>query len=112
MTQSFAILYAISTFGFIIACVPQLVQILKTKNVEGISLQTYDMWLIMQAISMPYIYQSADGLWIGANIMWIAYYAAMVVLIQHYRYPHYVRMLVGKFVQVLRFFPVPNRAKN
>jgi len=112
MTQFFPLLYAISSFGFIIGCIPQIIHILKTKTVEGISLQTYDMWFAMQVISMPYIYQSADPLWIGANIVWLVYYAAMVVMIQHYRYPHYIRMLVSKFVHVLRILPVPARVKN
>lgn len=106
MTRLFAILYAISAFGFIVACMPQIVQVIKTKTVEGISLQTYDMWFVMQLISMPYIFQSGDVLWICANVIWIVYYLAMVLLIQHYRYPHYIRVAVQKLVGILRLVPV------
>ncbi len=105
MTHFFAILYAISTIGFIVACLPQVIQVLKTKNVEGISLQTYDMWFIMQVMSMPYIYQSGDVLWIAANLVWSAYYLIMVILIQHYRYPRYIRAIVDKVVKLLRLVP-------
>lgn len=112
MIHTFAILYAISAFGFVIACLPQIIQVVRTKTVEGISLQTYDMWLVMQVISMPYILQSGDLLWISANIVWVAYYAAMVVLIEHYRYPHYVQVIVSKFVHVTRLLPVPHHAHH
>ncbi len=107
MTHIFALLYTLSAFGFIIACLPQIVQIIRTKSVEGISIQTYDMWFVMQLISMPYIYQSGDMLWLSANIVWVAYYGGMVLLIEHYRYPRYIRNLVDKFVAVLRLIPVP-----
>lgn len=112
MIQIFAILYTISTIGFIIAGLPQIIQVLRTKMVEGISLQTYDLWFVMQLVSTPYIAQSGDLLWQSANIMWIVYYGLMILLIEHYRYPHYVRVLVDKFVQVLRLIPVPARTKN
>lgn len=112
MTHIFALLYAISAVGFIAACLPQIIQIVRTKTVEGISLQSYDMWFVMQVISMPYIYQSGDMMWFGANVVWVAYYAAMITLIEHYRYPHYMRVIVDKLVQVLRFVPVSARVKN
>lgn len=112
MTHIFAILYAISAVGSVVACLPQIIQVLKTKTVEGISLQTYDMWFVMQAVSMPYIVQSGDSLWITANIVWIAYYLAMALLIQHYRYPHYISVVVGKLVSALRLVPVLVRPRH
>lgn len=112
MTHIFALLYAISTIGFMVACLPQVVQVLRTKTVEGISLQAYDMWFIMQVISMPYIYRSGDLLWLIANVVWVVYYGAMILLIAHYRYPRYVRVLVDKFVRFLRHMPVPGRMRN
>ncbi len=106
MTHTFALLYGIAAVASIVACLPQIIQIIKTQNVEGISLQSYDMWLVLQIISMPYIYQSGDMLWFGANVLWGAYYFAMVLLIQHYRYPRFIRNIVKKVVAVLRLFPV------
>lgn len=112
MNQVFSTLYAISSVGFIVACLPQIIQILRTKTVEGISTQTYDMWLCLQIFAMPYTFESGNPLWIGANFMWLLYYSAMVVLIQHYRYPHYVRVIVDKLVRVLRFVAVPMHTRN
>ena len=106
MTHFFALLYGIAAIASIVACLPQIIQIVKTKTVEGISLQSYDMWLILQIASMPYIYQSGDMLWFGANVIWVAYYLAMVLLIQHYRYPRYIRTLIHKIVSIARLVPV------
>lgn len=112
MNNFFSILYAASSIGFILACSPQLIHIIRSKTVEGLSLQTYDMWFALQVIAMPYIYQTGDAMWIVGNIFWCAYYLTMALLIQHYRYPHYIRVIVDKLVHVLRFVPVPVHHRN
>lgn len=101
-----ATLYAIAALSSIAACTPQIIQILKTKNVEGISLQTYDLWFILQLTAIPYVVQSGNVLWATASILWAVYYAVMIVLIQYYRYPHYIRSTVGRLVAILRFVPI------
>ena len=104
--NTFAILYAASSLASIAACLPQIIQIIKTKNVEGISLQTYDMWLLLQIVGIPYTVQSGDPVWACAAVLWLVYYIVMVILIEHYRYPHYIRAVVDKVVAVLRFLPL------
>ena len=106
MNHIFALIYGIASVTSIIACIPQLLQILRTKNVEGISIQTYDMWFVMQLFAIPYTIQSGDLLWMAAGFMWAVYYLAVIVLIEHYRYPHYIRVIVAKLVGVLRVIPV------
>ena len=98
-------LYGISAIGFILAGIPQIVQILKTKTVEGISLQMYDMWLMLQIFAFPYVLQSRNVMWIISSALWIVYYAVMVALIKHYRYPRYVQNAVQHFVAILRLLP-------
>ena len=112
MTHYFAIMYAVASVATIVGCLPQVIQVFKTKNVEGISLQTYELWLIFQLLSIPYIYQSGDIMWIAANLAWTAYYVLMIILIQVYRYPHYIRVAVSRFVKVLKLIPVPSHIKN
>ena len=109
MNSVFSFLFAASTIGFIVACFPQIIHILRTKTVEGLSLQTYDMWFWFQVAAMPYIYQSGDTMWIAANIMWFVYYLAMVLLIQHYRSPHYIRVIVDRIVGTLKLMPVHSK---
>lgn len=105
MNHIFAIIYGIASITSIVACVPQLTQILRTKNVEGISLQTYDMWFLMQLFAIPYTIQSGDLLWMAAGLLWAVYYLTIIVMIEHYRYPHYIRVIVAKLVSVLRVIP-------
>jgi hypothetical protein len=112
MNSIFSILYAIASVGFIIAVLPQLIHIIRAKTVEGFSLQTYDIWVVLQLASMPYIYQTGDVMWFAANAVWLVYYFTMVLLIQHYRYPHYMRVIVDKVVRVLRLVPVPIRTRG
>lgn len=107
--NTFAILYAAASIASIVACLPQIVQILRTKNVEGISLETYDMWFIFQIMALPYAIQSGDVVWISAGLLWAVYYVTMVALIEHYRYPHYIRYVVDKVVSVLRLVPIHTR---
>lgn len=106
MNHIFAIIYAVASITSIIACIPQLTQILRTKNVEGISLQTYDMWFVMQLFAIPYTVQSGDMLWVVAGLLWASYYLTMIIMIEHYRYPHYIRAIATRFVSVLRVIPV------
>ncbi len=106
MNHIFALIYAVASLSSIAACIPQVVQILHTKNVEGISIQTYDMWFVMQLIAVPYMVQSGDLLWVAAGLLWAVYYLTVIILIEHYRYPHYVRVIVSRLVGVLRAAPV------
>ena len=106
MNHIFALIYGIASITSIIACIPQVIQILHTKNVEGISLQTYDMWFVMQLFAVPYMVQSGDILWVVAGLLWAVYYMTMIALIEHYRYPHYIRVIVARLVSVLRVVPI------
>lgn len=106
MNHIFAIMYALASIAAIVGCIPQVTQILRTKNVEGISLQTYDMWFLMQIFGVPYTIQSGDPLWVAAGVSWAVYYLTVIILIEHYRYPHYISVIVARLVSVLRVIPV------
>lgn len=105
MDQLVTLLYVGATLGFLVAGLPQIIQILKTKTVEGVSLQTYDLWFVLQISSTPYIIQSGNIMWMISNAVWLVYYFAMILLIQHYRYPQYIRVIVSRMVAVLRVVP-------
>ncbi|MBP6038080.1 MAG: PQ-loop repeat-containing protein [Candidatus Saccharimonas sp.] len=107
--NTFAILYALSAIASIVACLPQIVQILKKKNVEGISLQSYDMWFVLQLGVIPYTIQKGDALWITASVMWAVYYIVMILLIEHYRYPNYINTIANKVASTLRLVPVQSK---
>lgn len=104
-----ALMYAIAGGASIIACIPQIVQILKTRNVEGISLQTYDMWFVLQIVCLPYVLSKGDWVLGSISVLWAVYYASIILLIEHYRYPNYIRFAVEKLVTVLRLIPVHSK---
>lgn len=105
----FALLYILASVMSILAGLPQIIQILRTKNVEGINLQTYDMWAVLQVASLPYTVQSGNALWFGVSVGWLTYYTAVIILIEHYRYPHYIRVVLHHVVTILRLLPVRTR---
>ncbi len=101
-----ALLYILASVTSILAGLPQIVQILRTKNVEGINLQTYDMWAVLQAAGLPYTVQSGNALWFGVSIGWLIYYVAVIILIEHYRYPHYISVILSHVASFLKLLPV------
>ena len=104
-----ALLYIIASIATVSAGLPQIIQIIRTKDVEGISLQTYDMWALFQTVSIPYTIESGNILWLCTSIGWLTYYVIVILLIEHYQYPHYIRAIVDRVVAVLRLVPVHTR---
>ena len=105
----FAIMYVFASTTSILAGIPQIVQIIRSKNVEGISLQTYDMWALLQVMSLPYTVQSGNILWSGVSVAWLAYYLVVVFLIERYSYPRYTRYIVSHVARLLSFVPAHAR---
>lgn len=106
----FAIMYIFAASTSIIAGLPQILQIIRTKNVEGISLQTYDMWAALQVMSLPYTIQSGNVLWSSVSVGWLVYYVVVVFLIERYSYPRYMKYILNRIARLLRLVPVHIRA--
>lgn len=78
------ILYTISAGISLIACIPQLRQLVMTKRSEEFSLQTWFLWAATQAITLVYVISIHNILMITVNILWVSFYVLMTYLIFHY----------------------------
>ncbi len=79
-------LYTAGVIVSILATVPQLKQVVTTKASDEFSLSTWIVWLSAQAMTLVYVISINNALMITANTLWVAFYAAMVYLIIHYRH--------------------------
>ena len=91
--QLLEILYGIGTVAAIIACLPQMHQLMVTKRSDEFSLSTWVIWLGGQAMAFIYISSLGETLVALASACWTAFYAFMVGLILYYRRPaHQLRL--------------------
>jgi ABC-type enterobactin transport system permease subunit len=84
--QLIEIIYIIGIATSISAALPQIRRLLISKASDEFSLTTWVMWLGTQNVSLVYTASIGDMLLVGANILWIGFYATMVYLIVRYRY--------------------------
>ena len=77
------LLVVAATIG-ICAGIPQLLQLLKTKNSEELSLKTWAMWVGTQSVSAAYSFSIGDKFLSTINSIWVLFYFAMSVLIVYY----------------------------
>lgn len=78
------ILYIIGAGIALIACVPQLRQLIVTKRSDEFSAQTWILWSATQAITLVYVISIHNILMIAVNILWVSFYILMTYLILHY----------------------------
>lgn len=79
-------LYSLSASIALIACIPQLRQLIATKRSEEFSLQTWVLWTATQSVTLVYTISIHNVLMITVNILWVSFYALMTYLIFHYGY--------------------------
>jgi uncharacterized protein with PQ loop repeat len=81
----FEITYTIGVLVAIGACIPQVIQLIKTKRSDEFSISTWLLWATTQGLSFMYAMHLGDTLLIAANAIWVSFYTLMVALIFHYR---------------------------
>ncbi|NLA43171.1 hypothetical protein GX865_03415, partial [Candidatus Saccharibacteria bacterium] len=79
-------IYTIFVAISILACVPQVLQLLRVKQSTEFELRTWTIWLVSQTISTIYFFEIKAYLVAIFAIGWSLFYLAMVALIIYYRY--------------------------
>jgi hypothetical protein len=79
------ILYIIASIVGIAAGIPQLRKLIATKQSDEFSLATWLTWGGVQCVSLLYALEVGAVLYAAICVVWIVFYAVMVVLIIKYR---------------------------
>jgi uncharacterized protein with PQ loop repeat len=85
MNFTIEIAYLIASLIAVIAMVPQIKQLLITKQSDELSLSTWSAWAGCQVVSLLYGFSIGAFAYIIVNFVWIAFYILMVALIIRYR---------------------------
>ncbi len=81
-----ALYFSAALFG-IGACVPQLRQLVKSRASDELSVASWSIWLATQSVTLVYVASIGNLLMTAVNVVWVSFYATMVVLIVKYRQP-------------------------
>lgn len=79
------IIYFISSSIGILAMIPQVWRLMQTKQSDGLSLTTWGTWACCQMVSFAYAVSINARAYMVVNVVWIAFYWTMVILIIKYR---------------------------
>lgn len=81
------ILYLLASFIAVAATIPQVKQLLITKESDELSLSSWSTWGVCQV--MASVYAASIGAWpyVIVSTAWVAFYVVMVFLIIKYRRP-------------------------
>lgn len=85
MTDIIEILYLISASIAVLAMVPQIKQLVLTRQSDELSLSTWTTWGCCQVVSLLYALSLHATAYIIVNVAWITFYGVMVTLIIKYR---------------------------
>lgn len=85
MIEIIQTIYLISATVGIIAMIPQLRRLIKTKQSDGLSLTTWSTWACCQMVSFIYAMSIDARAYMLVGAVWITFYWTMVVLIVRYR---------------------------
>ncbi len=88
------VMYTLSAIVALAAGLPQMYKLIKTKNSDEFSLNTWVVWACTQMVSAIYLATLGDVLVVAICATWIAFYLAMVVLIVKYTPPKQVPVTV------------------
>lgn len=97
----FEILYTISTLIAIVACIPQMRQLVTAKRSDEFNLSTWVTWLGTQVVSLIYVSSLEQMLLVAASTCWVLFYACMVGMIMYYRRPAHLLRLAEQEVSDL-----------
>ena len=79
-------IYIISGLVALSACVPQLHQLMRSRDTADFSLQTWGMWTVTHVVSLLYFVSINNIILIYMGTAWVFFYAAMTYLIVHCRH--------------------------
>lgn len=79
------ILYTISATIAICACVPQVLQLFRSKHSDEFSIQTWLTWTLTQMMTFVYVASIGNLLLMVVNGIWVSFYACMTIMILRYR---------------------------
>lgn len=79
------IAYIISSLVALGAGIPQIHQLLIEKRSDEFSLSSWGMWAGTQVVSLMYAVSINNPILIAMNVMWVAFYLFMLVLVLKYR---------------------------
>lgn len=81
------IIYILSTLTAVVASLPQILQLLRTKASDELSISTWSLWLATQVITLSYMISTHNKLLIVVSSVWLVFYVVMLGLIFRYRQP-------------------------
>lgn len=79
------LLYMLAAALALTACIPQLRQLMATKQSDEFSLQTWIVWTCAQMMALIYMISIGNVPLVLVNIAWTGFYAYMTYLIYRYR---------------------------
>lgn len=82
-----AIGYLVASTAQIVAGLPQIRKLVKSKNAESFSLTTWGMWGATQGVCLAYNVSLGDPVLISLSTLWMVYFVSMLGLIVYYRWP-------------------------
>ncbi|HET6924353.1 MAG TPA: hypothetical protein VFH39_00800 [Candidatus Saccharimonadales bacterium] len=85
MNNSISLLLLLTGSASVVAALPQVVQLMKVKTSRELSLVSWTVWLIYQAVSVAYSVHIKAVAYVVINALWVCFYTAMIVLIIRYR---------------------------
>ncbi|NCU38458.1 hypothetical protein EOL96_05395 [Candidatus Saccharibacteria bacterium] len=97
--ETLAATYLFANISQFIACAPQIILVVRTKNASSLNLRSYEMWFMLQLACLPYIFHLNNILFMIMGVAWALYYLLMAWLIIRYKYPHYLRMWAQSLLQ-------------
>jgi uncharacterized protein with PQ loop repeat len=82
--QFIELIYLLASFAAVIGMAPQIIQLLRTKKSDELSLTTWIVWMTYQSIALVYAISMHMVVYTVVNILWVMFYAAMIALIVKY----------------------------
>jgi len=79
------LLYTLAAVVALGACVPQMRQLITTRQSDELSLWAWFLWTLTQVITLLYVVSLGNILMICVNVAWVSFYGVMTVLIVRYR---------------------------
>lgn len=87
---------------------PQLRKLYHAKQSKELSLTSWSAWSASQSVTLFYGLVSHQYIWVGASILWLSFYIAMVCMIIRYRQLT-IREQVVNFLQLRFRFSIERR---
>lgn len=81
------IMYSVAAVVAIGAGIPQLRQLITTKNSDEFSIATWSTWLITQSVTATYFTTLGSTLAAVVSGAWVVFYLMILTLIMYYRSP-------------------------